>query len=59
MLLVVMGWTDLKAVGGNDTVVLESEGVGGTARSTSIGGAGGNGALNSDCGGFFRASRRP
>uniref|UniRef100_A0A915INA5 Uncharacterized protein n=1 Tax=Romanomermis culicivorax TaxID=13658 RepID=A0A915INA5_ROMCU len=48
---------DIGAVGGNDAVVVGSDGEDEVACSTSIGGAGGNGTLNSGFRGFFKASK--
>uniref|UniRef100_A0A915IG88 Uncharacterized protein n=1 Tax=Romanomermis culicivorax TaxID=13658 RepID=A0A915IG88_ROMCU len=56
--VVVMDRVDVKAVGSNDAMFLESDAVVGTACSLSIRGAGGSRALNSGCRGFFKASRR-
>uniref|UniRef100_A0A915HKS0 Uncharacterized protein n=1 Tax=Romanomermis culicivorax TaxID=13658 RepID=A0A915HKS0_ROMCU len=54
----VVGVADVRPVGGSNMAVGGSNAEDDVAGSTSIGGVGGRGTLNTVFGGFFKASRR-
>uniref|UniRef100_A0A915L6X0 Uncharacterized protein n=1 Tax=Romanomermis culicivorax TaxID=13658 RepID=A0A915L6X0_ROMCU len=54
----VVAMADIRAVGSRDVAVSCSDVEDGVAGSTSIGGRGGSGTLNTNFRGFFKASKR-
>uniref|UniRef100_A0A915KRR0 Uncharacterized protein n=1 Tax=Romanomermis culicivorax TaxID=13658 RepID=A0A915KRR0_ROMCU len=54
--VMVVGMADVRAVGGRDLAVVGSDAKDDVAGPTSIRGAGGSRTLNTDFGGFFKAS---